>query len=151
MKRSEKAILMNMCMIYDDNGNVLVEDRIDSSWPGVAFPGGHVEPKEAFSDAMIREVFEETGLTVSNLQMCGVHHWTEDDDIHYITLLYKTNKFSGKIKSSDEGEVYWTSLDSLQNLNLAMGMKQMLKVFLEDNFTEHFYYKENGEWIEVLK
>ena len=43
MKRTEKVILTNMVMVYDDNGNVLVEDRVDPGWRGVAFPGGHVE------------------------------------------------------------------------------------------------------------
>ena len=43
MAREEKTILTNMCMVYDDKGNVLVQDRIDPQWPGVTFPGGHVE------------------------------------------------------------------------------------------------------------
>lgn len=43
MDRSEKTVLTNMCMIYDDDGNVLVQDRRDSDWGGITFPGGHVE------------------------------------------------------------------------------------------------------------
>jgi len=31
---------MNMCMIYDDKGNILVQDRLKKDWPGVTFPGG---------------------------------------------------------------------------------------------------------------
>ena len=61
-----------MCMIYDDAGNVLVQDRLNPNWPGITFPGGHVEVGEPFTDAVIREVREETGLTVSKLQMCGI-------------------------------------------------------------------------------
>ena len=44
MSRSEAAIFTNMCMISDGNGNVLVQDRRDPDWPGITFPGGHVEP-----------------------------------------------------------------------------------------------------------
>ena len=57
MSRSEAAIFTNMCMISDGNGNVLVQDRRDPDWPGITFPGGHVEPGEAFADSVIREVF----------------------------------------------------------------------------------------------
>ena len=43
MSRSEPAIFTNMCMICDGHGNVLVQDRRNPDWPGVTFPGGHVE------------------------------------------------------------------------------------------------------------
>jgi 8-oxo-dGTP diphosphatase len=72
MARTEKVTFTNMCMISDGRGNVLVQDRLDPDWPGIAFPGGHVEKGESFVDAMVREVYEETGLTVSNLTLCGI-------------------------------------------------------------------------------
>ena len=72
MAREEKAIFTNLCMISDGKGNVLVEDRKDPSWPGICFPGGHVEPGEAFTDSVVREVFEETGLTIHDPRLCGV-------------------------------------------------------------------------------
>ena len=48
MSRSEQAIFTNMCMVYDGAGNILVQDRLDPNWPGIIFPGGHVEPGESF-------------------------------------------------------------------------------------------------------
>lgn len=60
MSRTEKTIFTNMCMVYDDNGNVLVQNRLNPDWPGITFPGGHVDAGESFTDAVIREVFEET-------------------------------------------------------------------------------------------
>ena len=63
MSRSEPAVFTNMCMISDGNGNILVQDRRNPDWPGITFPGGHVEPGEAFTASVIREVLEETGLT----------------------------------------------------------------------------------------
>lgn len=68
----ENCILTNMCMVSDGCGNVLVQNRIDPSWPGITFPGGHVEAGESFVDAAVREVYEETGLRVSNLKLCGI-------------------------------------------------------------------------------
>ena len=40
------VILSNICVIEDDNGNILVQDRKRKDWPGITFPGGHVEDKE---------------------------------------------------------------------------------------------------------
>ncbi len=151
MKRIETATFTNICMIYDGNGNVVVQERLDPIWPGITFPGGHVEYGESFTDAVIREVKEETGLTVSNLQMCGVHNWMRDDGSRYVVFMYKTNCFQGELTSSDEGEVWWAPISELPNLKLASGTLGMLKVFMENSLSEHFYYKKNGEWVEVLK
>ena len=66
--------LCNMCMVMDGLGRVLVQERLPkptNPWSGLTFPGGHVEPGETVVASVIREVQEETGLTVSNLQNCG--------------------------------------------------------------------------------
>ena len=68
-----------------------------------------------------------------------------------MVLFYKTNKFNGQLSSSDEGEVRWIELEELQKAKLADGMDKMLEVFLDENISEYFFFKENDEWIEVLK
>lgn len=64
-KRIENAEFTNMCMVYDGNGNVLVQNRV-IGWCGLAFPGDHLEPYESIVDLVIREIKEETGLTIKN-------------------------------------------------------------------------------------
>ena len=150
MARTEVVTITNMCMIYDGT-RVLVQDRADPEWPGVTFPGGHVEKGESFADAVIREVFEETGLRISVPQLCGIKDWSNDDGTRYMVLLYKTNQFHGSLTASDEGEVYWVEMDEMSKMRLASGMDKMLQVFMNDNISEDFFYKENGEWVEVLK
>ena len=54
--------LTTMCMIYKDNGEFLVQDRIKNDWPGITFPGGKVEKDELITESCIREIKEETGL-----------------------------------------------------------------------------------------
>ena len=54
MAREEKCVLTNMCMVYDGN-RILVQDRMNPDWPGITFPGGHIEPKESFVESVIRE------------------------------------------------------------------------------------------------
>ena len=146
----ENVILTNMCMVYDEVGNVLVQRRKDTDrWPGIAFPGGHVENGESFTKAVIREVAEETGIKIKSPKLCGIKQWqTERDGVNarYIVLLYKTNVFEGQVKSSSEGEAFWVKRSELESMPLANTFEYMLKVFEDDSLEELFSYKENGVW-----
>lgn len=139
-----------MCMIYNGR-NVLVQEKTDDDYRGITFPGGHVEKGESFTDAVIREVLEETGLKISSPQLCGIKDWTNDDGSRYMVLFYKTDKFEGNLSSSEEGAVYWVDFEELKNLQLAEGMEKMLEVFLNEDISEYFFCKKNGEWMEALK
>jgi 8-oxo-dGTP diphosphatase len=56
--------LMNFCMITKGK-QVLVQDKkVVQGWEGLTFPGGKTEAFESFTDAVVREVQEETGYTV---------------------------------------------------------------------------------------
>ena len=72
MARTETVEFTNMCMICDGS-RVVVIDRKKRDWPGITFPGGHIEPGESFTDAVIREVQEETGLHIRSPQLCGIN------------------------------------------------------------------------------
>lgn len=150
MDRTEVVTITNMCMVYDDD-MVLVQDKIDDDYCGLTFAGGHVERGESFTDAVIREVYEETGLRISCPVLCGIKDWTNDDGSRYMVLFYKTNKYEGELVSSDEGKVYWIKTDELKNLNMAEGMDKMLQVFLDENISEYYFYKDNETWKDVLK
>lgn len=51
----------------------------------------------------------------------------------------------------EKGEVQWAPLSELTYMNMSNSMQTMLKLFCDDTITEQFFYKENGQWIEVLK
>ena len=146
MSRTEHIILTNMCMITDGQ-LVLVQDRKSKKWPGITFPGGHVEPNESIISSVIREVKEETGLTVSNLELCGIQNWTDPvEGYRYLVFCYKTSHFSGSIQSSDEGEVFWIDRVDLRNVQLADGFEPMLDIFEQPQLTENYFWFEEGEW-----
>ena len=146
---TEKVVFTNMCMIYDQN-KVVVIDRQKKDWPGITFPGGHIELSESFTDAVIREIKEETGLTIHSPKLCGIKDWYEDE-CRYVVLLYKTNCYSGTLQSSSEGKVWWEDIENLSNLNLASDMKDMLRVFMEDELSEFYYYLKENQWKYDLK
>ena len=68
-----------------------------------------------------------------------------------MVLFYKTNKFEGKLSAPNEGEVDWTEIEDMKKADLADGMEKVLEVFLKENLSEYFFYKENNRWVDVLK
>lgn len=145
MAKEEKAIFVNMCMITNGD-KVLVIDRQKPDWPGVTFPGGHVEKEEAFVEAVIREVYEETGLTIKNPVLCGTKQFQTEDDARYVVLFYRTSHFSGELKSSGEGEVFWVDRKDLEKYPLSMDMMAMVQVMESQSLSEFYYYKDGGKW-----
>ena len=146
MAEIEKAIFTNMCMVYDDAGNILVHDRLNPNWPGITFPGGHVEHGESFCGSVIREVKEETGLDIENPLLCGIKQFQDRNDARYVVLFYKTNRFSGTLRASKEGNVFWIPRDTLPSYPIANDFMDMMRVFESDTLSEFYYYQENGQW-----
>ncbi len=142
MNRKILTELTNMCMIYDNRGNVLVQEKIVNNSKGIIFPGGHVESNESVAECMIREIKEETGLTISNLQFCGIKDWIEFDGSRYMVFLYKTSTYSGSLQSSSEGEIFWMPLEELKAKETLWHLDMMLEIF-EGNGVTELYFNRN--------
>lgn len=146
----EAAELMNRCMIRRGS-QVLVWGRKSNTWPGVAFPVGHVEKGKYFTESVIREIQKEAGLTISSPRLCGIRDWCEDGT-RYVVLLYRAEQFSGTLRSSDEGEVWWEELTDLPSLSLPSTDRiELLRVFEEENFREFFYRSKGTGWTYELR
>jgi len=142
MARTEEVELTNMCMICDGRGKVLVQNKINHpTWHGWNFPGGHVEAGEYVTPSVVREIQEETGLLIENPKLCGIKEFHKSKDgKRYIVFLYVADKFSGTLKSSNEGEIFWYPLAELIHSNkLIPGFAEMIAVFTDNTITEVYY------------
>ena len=146
--RTTPCEVMNMCMIMDNNGNVLVEEKVGIDFHGFIFPGGHVEYGESITNSVIREIKEETGLIITKPKLCGIKTWENPDGAKGLVYLYKADNFSGEIKSSIEGEIRWIPLNKFKEVletNNLWYMKETLNIFLDDNISElHLSGGENN-------
>lgn len=148
MHQPEPAMFLNMIMI--ENGDkVLVENRVKQDWPGITFPGGHVEAQESFVDSAIREAYEETGLQVANLKLAGLCQYADvtEDQQHFrrVIYFYRTADFTGEIKSGREGEIFWLPKAELRQQQLAGSLADFLRIFNEPELSEVLYLGEGTD------
>lgn len=137
MTRTTPVELTNMIMIEKlQTHEILVEDRQNPSWPGVTFPGGHIEAGETIVASAIREAYEETRLTISQPQLVGLKEWPLPDGQLYIVFLFKATQFQGDIKSGREGQIFWTTREALNDMLLSPTFKEMLPVFDDPQINE---------------
>lgn len=148
MSRSYQTELTTTCMIVDrETGRVLVQERTNGDWTGLCFPGGHVEDGESYTECVIREVKEETGLDIAKPRMEGIVHW-EDRDTHARTVIvfFRTETFGGMLKPAcDEAINRWVPLATLRNEPLADWFSQQLAIFEDASLQEMYYeYGKDG-------
>ena len=96
-------------LIEDEAGRLLLQKRSDTGeW---CVPGGAMEPVESFEEAAVRELREETGITVEKLRLFGIYsgeerviHYPNKDVVYSLSVIFITGSYSGVISDSD-GEV----------------------------------------------
>lgn len=129
---------------------ILLQNRIKKDWRGYTLPGGHVEKGEAIVDAIVREMKEETGLTIHHPRLCGIKQFPIDGG-RYLVFLFKCHEFTGELCSSDEGSVEWIHRQDLKKRNTVADLEELLSVFDDDNLTEFQYIVENDNWTVQLR
>ncbi len=144
MNRQEPAELAVLCLVRRGN-QILLQNRVKPDWKGYALPGGHVEPGESFVDAVIREMQEETGLTVKP-KLCGLKQFPSDG-ARYIVFLFLADEFTGTLTSSSEGEMVWVDRDQVKNYDTVPDFEALLDVMTREDLTEFTYL---DDWTVVL-
>lgn len=154
MDRSERVELAVLCLIKDGD-KILLQNRVKKDWQGYTLPGGHVECGESFVDAVIREMKEETGLTMIGPRLVGIKQFPMKhgnyEEGRYIVLLFMADQFTGEVVSSDEGEMEWVNRSDVSKISAVDDLEELLKVFEDPALTEFQYLVDGDNWEAVLK
>ncbi|HEU4965028.1 MAG TPA: NUDIX hydrolase [Bacilli bacterium] len=103
-------VLTGSCVfVCDREGRVLLNKRSDNGYWGV--PGGMMELGETLEQTGIREVQEETGLTVKRLHLLDVfsgpelyYRYPHGDEVYNVTAAYRTDEYEGEVRVNEESE-----------------------------------------------
>lgn len=126
---ANQIILTNMCMLYKEDHSFLVIGRLKKDWPGINFPGGHVEANESVEESVIREMKEETGLNVHSLEFVTYYEWNMiEEGVRHLCLLFRSKDFDGTLKSSSEGKVFFIKKDELSHHLLSIDFNKILEL-----------------------
>lgn len=149
MGRTENVELTVLCLLTDGN-RLLLQNRVKKDWKGYTLPGGHVEPGESFVDAVLREMKEETGLTVHDPRLVGVKQFPIENG-RYVVLLFKAEKYEGELVSSEEGTMEWIPYERLSEVGTVADFEELLRVMNSSELSEFQYIVEDGNWKVSIK
>ena len=144
--------LTSLCYIEKDNKYLMLHrvkkenDANKDKWIGV---GGKFEDGEAPEECMLREVKEETGLTLTSYKFRGIVTFVSDEWGCEYMHLFTANQFEGEIRECKEGELVWVNKDELMTLNLWEGDKIFLQLLEEKE--EFFSLKLEYRGEELIK
>jgi 8-oxo-dGTP diphosphatase len=101
-----------------------------NSW---ALPGGYLEYNEKTEDAVIREIFEETGLFTEIINLIGVYSDPKRDPRgHTVSIIYELRIIKGKLESGDDAtDVNFFNLNNLPD-NLSFDHKKVIKDYIRE-------------------
>ena len=139
-------IISTLCYIEKDSSYLMLhrtkkeKDVNEGKWIGV---GGKLNPHESPEECVIREVKEETGLTLKHFILRGVLTFSSEGWEDELIFVYTADEFSGEITPCDEGELAWIKFDDIDGLNLWEGDRKFLPLLAteKDFFSMKLSYK----------
>lgn len=122
-----------LCYIEKDGKYLMLyrnkkkNDINEGKWIGI---GGKFEEGETPEQCLLREVKEETGLTLTSWSFRGLIHFVPDKGQAEDMYLFTADGFTGKITACSEGELSWIEKEKIFDLDLWEGDKVFLRKLL---------------------
>ena len=150
-RRTMKSNLTTLCYIERGDEYLMLHrikkknDVNHDKWIGV---GGHFEAGESPEECLLREVYEETGLTLKKWRFCGIVTFcftpdeanagsTSEDSANAVLPvleymhLYTASSYEGTLLPCDEGELVWIKKDEVERLPVWDGDRIFLRLLRE--------------------
>ena len=150
----KRPTLSTLCHIISDDKYLMMHrvkkknDINKDKWIGV---GGKFEYGESPDECLLREVKEETGLTLLNYSFRGIVTFIYGEDVVEYMHLYTADKFEGELIDCDEGELVWVPINEVCNLPIWEGDKIFFRLLEENNgfFSLKLVYDLNDNLIDT--
>jgi len=132
--------MYTMCLVCDGD-NVLLVNRPDKrGFPGWIGPGGKVDFPESLTEGAIREVWEETGLTVRDLVYKGLDEYVDPaKNFRYMVFNYIATSYEGELlQDPPEGELRWVPIQEAMDYPMQPWFRRRFPLFFEEGTFEIF-------------
>lgn len=146
------ASLTTLCYIERGDSYLMLhrvkkeKDVNKDKWIGV---GGHFEADETPEECLLREVKEETGLTLTSWQFRGIVTFLSDQWHTEYMCLYTADRYEGELADCDEGTLEWVPKSCLDELNLWEGDRIFFRLLEEHR--EFFSLKLRYQGDELIE
>jgi len=124
--------LSTLCYLSEDGRLLLLRRKKEPFSTYWTAPGGKIEPGETPEEAIVREMREETGLSVHGLRLRAICSETgEDPNYNWLLFIFQAGGYEGELTPSDEGELCWLPLDCLDDWPLPDVDRKLARFVLE--------------------
>ena len=155
LKRKRYTLIpRTLCFVFDGDDVLLLKGASKKGiwadkYNGV---GGHVERNEDLYNATLREIYEETGLEVPNLQLAGIVNIDAGQDTGIGMFVFRASTTARTLQTSAEGELEWLPVSDLAGLDLVEDLPVILpRVFKmkagDPPFFARYHYGAQDELI----
>ena len=143
--------LFTMCYVEQDGKYLMLHrnkrpgDIHEGKWVGL---GGKFEAGESPEECVVREVFEESGLRITNPRLRGILTFPDFAQSDWYVFLFTATEFTGELTAGPEGELAWVDKNALDDLPMYEGDYHFLRWLDEYRgvFSAKFIY-ENGKYV----
>lgn len=131
----KKSPMTTLCYVEKEDCYLMMHrvskknDVNRDKWIGI---GGHFEEGESPEECLLREAYEETGLTLTSYRFRGLVTFTQEGYGTEYMCLYTADEFYGTMKECEEGILEWVQKEEIDKLNLWMGDRIFLKLLAEN-------------------